>query len=457
MSSRRNTNFIARVLKEANIAARYTFQSAHHKPKRKTKKVVSFVYKGNYYRRPIPTSKKSEKAPPELLKIPPAGQAVLPKPFKTPPPEFIASSKSAHGGSGSKQQSTWSWSSWWKLNAPLLILNFGSLATLVGFTRRDVLELRALSMTGSTTFVIYSLLQPPPIRWPSIVWSTLFAGVNGYKILGILNERKGNVVLSPREEEIYHEHFQPHGVTPKQFEKAMRVGTIRTIKKGELVSRQGIPISSVKLVIRGNTRASVMGRHLTAIGSARGNRQKFAGGDSGAWVGEMAFLQSMWDKDHAPKNVASGAAGATAAGVQNKPSKPNTTTATDEGSKSNAVIRSGLSPSDGPNKYYAISTIVATEDIEVIEWSFEDMEKLMKSSVDMQGSMTRAMTAAIVGKVVNFMVSRQQTALPSWTTWLDNWKAAVSTPDVDDDDDDEEGEDEEEELKKMRLFQRGQV
>jgi len=96
-----------------------------------------------------------------------------------------------------------------------------------------------------------------------------------------------------------------------------------------------------------------------------------------------------------------------------------------------------------------ISTIVAVEEVEVIEWSFEEMQKLLKISNDMQGALTRAMTAAIVGKVVNFMVSRQA-ALPQWTTLLDNWRAIgpLRTDrfvNVVDDDDDDDAEDEEEE------------
>lgn len=291
MSSRggRSTWLISKVLKEitwdAGLVVRSAFRGLH-KPRKKPKPtVVRFVYKGNFYRRPI--APRGKKQPPQLLKIPPAGPQVVPQPFKTPPSTaaqkaeaLVASTKPSSTGG---KKSTWSWRSWWKLNAPLLILNFGSLATLVGFTRSDVLELRTLAITGNTCFVVYSLLQPPPIKWAAIVWSTLFASVNGYNIAKILNERKGTVHLNEHEEEIYQEHFQPHGVTPKQFDKIMATGKTRIIKAGDVVSRQGEQISSLKLVVRGNTRANVRGRHLTAMGSVRGNRYNMQGGDSGAW------------------------------------------------------------------------------------------------------------------------------------------------------------------------------
>ena len=96
-----------------------------------------------------------------------------------------------------------------------------------------------------------------------------------------------------------------------------------------------------------------------------------------------------------------------------------------------------------------MSTIVAVEEVEIIEWSFDEMRKLLKVSNDMKGAITRAMTAAIVGKVVNFMVSRQA-AMPQWSTMLDNWRAIGPLRTdrfVSDDDDDNDVEDEEEEEK----------
>jgi hypothetical protein len=46
------------------------------------------------------------------------------------------------------------------------------------------------------------------------------------------------------------------------------------------------------------------------------------------------------------------------------------------------------------------------------------------------------MTAAIVGKVISYTVSRT-TARPTWQTWLDDWKhARVSVKHDDDDGDD---------------------
>ena len=440
---------IAKILQDitwdAGLAsiARSAFRGLHKQRKskkvKKPPKFVRFVYKGQFYRRPIAPKQRTKSKPPELLKLPPAGPQVIPQPFKTPPSTpakkaeaLVAAVPAAKEGGGSSGQqkgnATWSWKAWWKLNAPLVILNFGSLATLAGFTRTDVIELRSLAITGNVTFTVYSLLHSSwnklPIAWNVLFYQFLFAGVNAYNIGKILNERKGKVHLTPHQEEIYNEHFQPHGVSPKQFEKVVSTGTVRLIKKGDILSRQGECISSVKLVVRGNTRANVMGRHLTAMGSQKGNRDSMQGGDSGAWIGEMAFLQSLWDKDHR--------VGPSSLEKKKSEKKPgNNTTVEDDtygntsagSAESTAVIKSGIAPCNDENSYHAISTIIAVEDIELIEWSFEDMERVMKSSRELQDSITRAMTAAIVGKVVNFMVSRQS-AIPKFSTLMDNWKSS---------------------------------
>lgn len=97
------------------------------------------------------------------------------------------------------------------------------------------------------------------------------------------------------------------------------------------------------------------------------------------------------------------------------------------GSVERSIVKLALSTSDETKWYRAVTTVVAVEDVELIEWSFTDMEMVMKSSRDIQDSLTRAMTAAIVGKVVNLMAERQS-AMPKLSTWLDHWKITHARP-----------------------------
>lgn len=92
-------------------------------------------------------------------------------------------------------------SEWWKANWSTLVLNFGSVCTLTGFTRSDVLELRCFSVTGSLCNVIYQSTMKP-VRMVTVLWSGLFASVNIFNIYRILHERNSSVRLSEDEEEM---------------------------------------------------------------------------------------------------------------------------------------------------------------------------------------------------------------------------------------------------------------
>lgn len=331
---------------------------------------VKGIHKGNYYKRRL-----IKKHPPaNVPRLPPLGPQTMPQPLK----------KTIAGPEATPTFTSRAYA-WLQQNAAVLVLNFGSLCTLTGFTRSDVLELRAFSMTGSISSVIY-FLSMQPLRWAPIAWSCLFATVNGVNIYKILYERNANVVLTEYEEDIFVEHFMPHGVTPKQFETICQRAKTISYKKGEFIVKQGDPLKHVYLVVKGKTRANYMGRRLTAISSAPGCREKKIGGDSGAWVGEMTFLESFGYKE------------------MNK----------------GASEGDDYVPVEG-RRMTAIYTIVAASDCEVLVWSHKDIEQLMMQSTDLRAAMTRAMTAPIVGKVINFtlsMGSRPKT----WSTWLDDWK-----------------------------------
>jgi len=384
-------------------------------------KVIQGVHHGNFFRVTIPPKKSSI---PELPKIPsPVGPAL--KPFKSVPDpakaaagesitgtsQSASASKSAAasaaaaaatgGGGGGTERARqqagkryYEWfSAWMKENWAILTMNFGSLCTLLAFTRSDVLELRTLSVTASVCFIIYTVAQKP-IRWLTVSWTTLFGTVNTYKILQIVNERHSQVKMTVEEEECYTKFFMPNGVTPKQFEAIGTRAERIAVKKGEPLIKQGEKMKYIYLVIKGSTRASVLGRYLTAASTApvsKEQQQVSDVGHAGAWIGEMAFLESSWGKKEADADI--------------------------------SPINKHAPPKDSSHAMY---TVVAKEDCVVWRWSHEDMAFLMAKSSDMNAALTRAMTSAIVGKVINFTTSRQS-ARPSWQTFLDGLKYAPAS------------------------------
>lgn len=352
------------------------------KRRTRTPTYIKGVHNGNFFRIRIPPKKEQ---PASVQKLP--TPTAPPKPFKTPPPREPSSRQNASssGGDGSwRRQRAYDW---FRANWSILVLNFGSICTLTGFTRSDVLELRMLSMTGSLASVVYIMSQNQ-VLWLPVLWSTLFASVNGFKISQILHERNAEVHMTDKQEEVFVEHFMPHGVTPKQFERIDQRAKCFKLKKGEFLIRLGEKLDHVYLIVEGSTQAHILGRSLTAASTtAKTKGSQKVGGDSGKWVGEMAFLNKLLEKE-----------------------KGKVQTPSDSQQSTN-------NPGDS-----AIYSIIAKEDCTVMAWSFEDLEALMHSSTDLRAAITRAMTTALVGKVVNLTISRSSAGLPNWSAWLADWK-----------------------------------
>jgi CRP-like cAMP-binding protein len=339
------------------------------------------VHKGNFFRIKIPPK---TKALPKFPELPPTNP--MPKAFKKVEPTAQSLKEAADKGAFENFASRLY--AWFRANLFVLALNVGSTCTLIGFTRSDVLELRSLSVTGSLLAIVY-LLGQSKILWLSIGWTSLFASVNSFKIFGILQERNATVQMTDEQEDMFVEHFMPHGITPKQFEKIYKKAEFIKVKQGSLLIRSGDKLNHVYLVVEGTTQAHILGRHLTAASTTEDTKgDQKEGGDSGAWAGEMSFLDQFWEKEQAKLKT-------------KKTTKPGD------------VEEKALGKS-----FY---TIIATKDCTVMRWSHEDMEELMTSSNDLRAALTRAMTSALVGKVVNLTISRSN-KLPNWSTWLSHWQ-----------------------------------
>jgi len=140
------------------------------------------------------------------------------------------------------------------------------------------------------------------------------------------------------------------------------------------------------LVVNGSTRASVLGRFLTAA-STTPTAQERQGGASGAWIGEMSLLERVWLKEQG-KNT-----------VQRKVT-PRGTDEDANGKHGSESSKEKQEPDTSSQLKASRSmyTIVAQDDCIVLRWSHADMQSLMEKSTDMRAALTRAMTAAVVGK-----------------------------------------------------------
>jgi CRP-like cAMP-binding protein len=424
------------------------------------------IYQGNFYRIKIPPKTITAHKIPKLHT-----PTSAPLPLKTVSHHHHHRPKGAAGQGDGPRFSSW-WDTlheWTRKNATILILNFGSICTLVGFTRSDVLELRLLSVTGSICGMIFHAFTPP-LRWTPIAWSALFAAVNSAKIYEVVQERAGSVKLSAEQEQRYSEFFMQHGITPKQFEAIDGRAKILCVKKNQVIVRKGEVLQHVYLIVKGQTRATVLGRFLTAASfrpeAETSSKQtpkhadhRATAGAAGAWIGEMALLEHVWNEEvkHSPKRKRSErATGSDEIGVSEKQTTPEksekktksidanntarvTSTADNNEREQPIVVKTTRKVEAATatvvkenSNMRAMYTIVAQDDCTVLVWSHAEMKTLMAKSPDMKAALTRAMTAAIVGKVVTFTTSRSSgRQQPTWllSSWLlSDSSSALSSP-----------------------------
>jgi Popeye protein conserved region len=498
------------VIRQEIVQTEYQANMISRKKRQRNSKHWTGVYNGIYYRIPkVPTATTNAILTATTKAPSPTNLPILPKLYTpTSPPAQLPSFTPVVGGCSTATATTtttaviphvvataecrtefWErFMQWLYENYSTLILNFGSICTLIGFTRSDVLELRCLSVTGSLCAIVYHMATPP-LRIPPLLWSSTFAVVNGYKIYEIVQEREGSVQLSTEQEEMYIHFFMPHGVTPKQFEMIYTKAEVLCIKKGTFLIRQNEAFQHVDLVVSGTTRAFALGRFLTAASTTPTAHEERAGGASGAWIGEMCILERVWMKEQKTSVPASSspqtrisnpaksssqgqpftkvdhidetkqtATGSKDSGSLDRntraPVDSDKTTPVHQGSKIE-ILENHNTKSDQLKDRDAVKatdeskhghrkttetptldqphpqpklvacrsmyTIVAQEDCTVLRWRHADMERLMEKSTDMRAALTRAMTAAIVGKVINFTISRSR-ATQTWATWLSDWK-----------------------------------
>ena len=347
----------------------------------------------------------------------PAPQNMVPKPIEAPPSLKPLLPIGRPAPKEKQKKARRKLKQWLKDNAGIIILNFGSICSFMSFTRMDILELRVLSITGSVSSIIYFSSRPPPLVVAPIIWSSIFTGTNLYMIYLIYEERKGKTEpMTIEEESAYEEHFLPHAVTPRQYEKLLKIAKKRELSRGDVLIQKGDKMKKVYLVVNGATEAvNTMSRRVTAASSRKGNKESLAGGDAGAWIGEIAFFDYLAERDQQgqsfqppspPPAITKALPLATAPSVSERNILPKEPTMTRESATQNAIL-----------------TYIATKDSTIVyEWDFVELADLMRSSSELRSSVSRAMTAAVVGKVVNLYISKADANTPIWKKWLrDHW------------------------------------
>jgi len=196
--------------------------------------------------------------------------------------------------------------------------------------------------------------------------------------------------MNKEQEAIYVSYFMNHGIAPLQFRWIEENSETRNIKKGDAIIHKGAVVDRIFLVVHGSTHAHVDGKRFTAASSTPETRgDQLEGGDSGAWIGDLAFLD--W-----------------------------------QGRQSGSELTPmGNSSIQNKERRLSMYTITADEDSKIMVWTYERMEELMETSPDMRAAVVRAITAAVVGKFVNLTIQdiNSSRSHSRWVSWLRHWSS----------------------------------
>jgi CRP-like cAMP-binding protein len=138
------------------------------------------------------------------------------------------------------------------------LVHFSNLLLLVSYSVRNILWLRWFAVAAALTNMPYFLYQPS-ILWPPILWAGVFTAINLYQIWRIYMERRP-VTLSPDEQALYDMGFR--SLLPRDFVALVMVGAWSDAAAGDRMLREGQPVSSVSIAIRGTVRVHRHDRDL---------------------------------------------------------------------------------------------------------------------------------------------------------------------------------------------------
>ena len=151
-------------------------------------------------------------------------------------------------------------------------LAFGLIA--FSFLVKDIFWLRLLSIAASLFSVFYNYTIPVEPMWLAITWNFIFIAVNLYHIAVILYEKR-EVKMDDKNQELYDTLFSE--MTPVEYLKISRAANWETVKAGERIITQGMPVPDLYLIYNGTVDVLV-------------DNEKIAELKDGEFVGEMSFL-----------------------------------------------------------------------------------------------------------------------------------------------------------------------
>ncbi|MGA7223894.1 MAG: cyclic nucleotide-binding domain-containing protein [Candidatus Acidiferrales bacterium] len=135
---------------------------------------------------------------------------------------------------------------------PSYFLHAANILLLVAYSVRDILWLRLFAVAAALISLPYFILQPEPL-WEPIIWSSVFAGINGFQSWRLFLERRP-VKLTPEEEEIRRLAFPD--LPPRKVLQLLSIGAWTNVEIGQRLLERGKKVEAISVIVHGKVRVT---------------------------------------------------------------------------------------------------------------------------------------------------------------------------------------------------------
>ena len=153
------------------------------------------------------------------------------------------------------------------------VIHFAFFLTAMAYFTYDMVFLRILAVCSSLIGLAYFGIYLG--RTPILFWQTILLGLNSWRIIHLLRERR-SVSFSEEEQELYRTIFS--SFTPVEFMKLLGVGSWKTGEPGTVLAEQDQPIEELMIIYNGEVAVEKDGAEVVRL-------------RDGTWIGEMSYLK----------------------------------------------------------------------------------------------------------------------------------------------------------------------
>jgi len=155
-----------------------------------------------------------------------------------------------------------------------LIGNLAFILVACSFMVKDMLWLRALSITASLCSIAYNANVADTALMVPIFWNLFFIALNIYHMARIIYGNR-KIRLNEKEQELYHLSFQTLNL--QEYAKLLSLSKWKTFKAGEVIIHENQPMEDLMMIYSGRVDILVKERKLNEL-------------KDGQFIGEMSFL-----------------------------------------------------------------------------------------------------------------------------------------------------------------------